>query len=318
MFDMETGARKKNSPPLTLPAGTQVVTRTEIRNDAGEVICPIGAVGVIIASPPDHRSPYLVQFLNGFEIHLPRSQISVRRRYHQDGIERFGRSALSQVNLFDSIIYRCIIGSRAYGLDNEASDTDVRGIYLPPAELHWSLYSLPEQLENEASQECYWELEKFISLALRANPNVLECLYTPLTQTITPVAQELLNIRVVFLSQMIYQTYNGYVISQFKKLEQDLRVHGTIRWKHAMHLVRLLLSGITILREGFVPLRVDTYREQLLAVRSGKIPWGEINAWRLSLHQEFDAALKNSILPEQPDYARANDFLLTARRSMVK
>jgi predicted nucleotidyltransferase len=33
------------------------------------------------------------------------------------------------------IIYRCVVGSRTYGLDNDASDTDRRGIYLAPAEL---------------------------------------------------------------------------------------------------------------------------------------------------------------------------------------
>ncbi len=47
-----------------------------------------------------------------------------------------------------------------------------------PAELHWSLYGVPEQLENEETQEAYWELQKFIVLALKANPNVLECLYS--------------------------------------------------------------------------------------------------------------------------------------------
>ncbi|MEZ4727824.1 MAG: nucleotidyltransferase domain-containing protein [Caldilineaceae bacterium] len=41
-----------------------------------------------------------------------------------------------------------MVGSRAYGLAHEESDTDRRGVYLPPADLHWSLYGVPEQLEN--------------------------------------------------------------------------------------------------------------------------------------------------------------------------
>ena len=88
-----------------------------------------------------------------------------------------------ECNLFERVIYRCVIGSRAYGLEDAESDTDRRGIYLPPAELHWSLYGVPEQLENEATQEAYWEIQKFLVLALKANPNVLECLYTPLVET---------------------------------------------------------------------------------------------------------------------------------------
>ena len=33
-----------------------------------------------------------------------------------------------------------------------------------------------------------------------------------------------------------------------------------------MHLIRLLLSGIVVLRQGFVPLRVDEHRDRLLAI----------------------------------------------------
>jgi hypothetical protein len=100
---------------------------------------------------------------------------------------------------------------------------------LPPATLHWSLRGIPEQLDNKQTEECYWEIQKFLTLALKANPTILECLYTPLVETATPLAEELLSMRECFLSQLVYQTYNGYVMSQFKKLEQDLRTKGAIK-----------------------------------------------------------------------------------------
>ena len=56
-----------------------------------------------------------------------------------------------------------------------------------------------------------------------ANPNALECLYSPLVEKCTPVAQESIDIRAIFLSRHIHRTYNSYVLSQFKKIEQDLR-----------------------------------------------------------------------------------------------
>jgi len=62
------------------------------------------------------------------------------------------------------VIFRCVVGSRAYGLDGPGSDTDRRGIYLPPADLHWSLYGVPEQIEDHERQECYWELQKLGAL----------------------------------------------------------------------------------------------------------------------------------------------------------
>jgi hypothetical protein len=106
-------------------------------------------------------------------------------------------------------------------------------------------------------------------------------------------------------------------MSQFKKLGQDLRSRGAIKWKHAMHLIRLLLSGMTALREGFVPVRLGEHRDRLLAIRRGEIAWDDVNAWRLSLHQEFDAAYSRTTLPERPDYDAANRFLIRARRSAV-
>jgi len=221
------------------------------------------------------------------------------------------------VDLYGHVIYRCVVGSRAYGLEEPGSDTDRRGIYLPPASLHWSLYGVPEQLENEERQETYWELEKFLTFALKANPNVLECLYTPLVEFATPLAEELLAMRAAFLSRLVYQTYNGYVLSQFKKLEADLRNQGALKWKHVMHLIRLLLAGVAVLREGALPVHVGEHREALLAIRRGEMPWAQVDAWRLRLHRELDAAYERSVLPERPDYERANAFLVRARRSAV-
>jgi predicted nucleotidyltransferase len=253
---------------------------------------------------------------DGSIVSFSRKDLAIRKHYQSEAAQHSRKNTL-EPDLREFIIYRCVIGSRAFGLDEDVSDYDRRGIFLPPADLQWSLFGLPEQIEDHETQECYWEIEKFLLLALKANPNVLECLYTPSVELASPLAQELLSIRSIFLSQLIYQTYNGYVMSQFKKLSGDLRNKGAIRWKHGMHLIRLLISGNTILREGFVPLRMEEHRERLLDIRRGNVPWEEINAWRLQLHKEFDSAFASTRLPEYPDYERANEFLLKARRSMA-
>jgi hypothetical protein len=147
--------------------------------------------------------------------------------------------------------------------------------------------------------------------------NILECLYSPLPEKQTALAVELLDMRDRFLSQMIFQTFNGYALSQFKKIEQDHRARAEIRWKHAMHLLRLLLSGAATLREGRVPVRVEVHRDRLLAVKSGGIPWAEVEAWRKELHHDFERALSGTRLPERPDYEAANRFLIKARREMA-
>jgi predicted nucleotidyltransferase len=266
--------------------------------------------------PAETATAYRVRFADAGEAWLGRDEIGIRKETARAPMQHAGVAA-SDETLRDYVILRCVVGSRAYGLDLAGSDIDRRGIYLPPAVLHWTLAGVPAQLEDQARQETYWELQKFLTLALRANPNVLECLYTPLVELATPLAQELLQMRDAFLSRLVYQTYNGYVLAQFRRLEADLRTAGAIKWKHAMHLLRLLLSGITVLREGFVPVRVEAYRERLLAIRRGDLPWEEVDRWRLSLHAAFDDALAVTRVPEYPDIGRADAFLVRARRSMV-
>lgn len=298
---------------LIFSAGTQVVALRDVTADGSRVLHPRGAVGVVVRSPSDLSGSYRVRFLDGVEATLGKGEIVPLAKYKEGTI---GDSQITskQENLYERVIYRCVIGSRAYGLEHSESDTDRRGVYVPPADLHWSLYGVPEQLECEESQEVYWEIQKFLILALKANPNVLECLFTPLVELVTPLAEELLAMRTIFLSRMVYQTYNGYVMSQFKRMQAHVRNHGEVKWKHVMHLIRLLISGTTVLREGFVPVRVEEHRERLLAIKRGEMPWEDVDKWRRGLHDEFDRAFQQTKLPERPDYEAANRFLITVRR----
>src|SRR5882757_5628359 len=280
--------RNMSHQPHNIFAGTQVVSLVEVRGPNNSLVHPRGAVGVVTRTPAVEGETFLVRFPDGFEKSLERSQIEVLKHFK----DRLGDGAQSaEFDLESFIIYRCVVGSRAYGLDNDESDTDRRGIYLAPAELQWSLFGAPEQFEDNASQSCYWELQKFLTMALKANPNILECLYSPVVEKVTPLGEELLAMRNAFLSQMIFQTFNGYAMSQFKKIEQDIRNHGAVKWKHAMHLLRLLLSGAATLRDGRVPVRVEANRERLLTVKRGGLSWTEVNDWRKELHRDFERAL---------------------------
>lgn len=305
---------KPSLPPI-LPAGTQVVTRVEARRSGSAL--PAGAVGVISASPADATHSYRVRFPDGSEASFRRGDLRVLAHFKAEGLDGEGAAGEDFETYRPYIVYRCIVGSRAFGLDHAGSDTDRRGVFLPPADRQWSLFGVPSQIECEVTQECYWELATFLRFALKANPNVLEVLWSPLVEHAAPIAAEMLALRDAFLSRLVFQTYNGYALSQFRKIEQDVRARGEVKWKHAMHLVRLLLAGIAVLREGAVRVHVGEHRDALLAIRRGEMPWPEVDAWRRALHGEFEEAFATTSLPERPNYARVDEFLIRARRSAL-
>ncbi|MCX4822100.1 nucleotidyltransferase domain-containing protein [Streptomyces sp. NBC_01142] len=215
----------------------------------------------------------------------------------------------------DHTIYSCVMGSRAFGLATDGSDTDRRGVFLAPAPLYWRMDKPPTHVQGPADEQFSWELERFLELALRANPNVLECLHSPLVERLDHTGRELLSLRGAFLSREAHRTFVRYAVGQRKKLEADVRRHGAPRWKHAMHLLRLLACCRDLLRSGELVIDVGADRERLLEVKRGEVAWPRVEAWMTRLAEEADAAAPGSPLPREPDRARVEDFLVRTRRA---
>ncbi|GAA2512507.1 nucleotidyltransferase domain-containing protein [Streptomyces gobitricini] len=215
----------------------------------------------------------------------------------------------------DHTIYSCVMGSRAFGLATDGSDTDRRGVFLAPTPLQWRFDKPPTHVEGPADEQFSWELERFCALALSANPNVLECLHSPLVEHVDATGRELLELRSAFLSREAHRTFVRYAAGQRRKLDADVRQYGAPRWKHAMHLLRLLASCRDLLRTGELVVDVGDDRERLLAVKRGEVPWREVDAWMDRLAGEADGAVSGSPLPLEPDRRAVEDFLFRTRRA---
>ncbi|GAA2269578.1 nucleotidyltransferase domain-containing protein [Streptomyces atrovirens] len=215
----------------------------------------------------------------------------------------------------DHTIYACVMGSRAFGLATEGSDTDRRGVFLAPTPLFWRFEKPPTHVEGPAEEQFSWELERFCELALRANPNILECLHSPLVEYADATGRELLSLRGAFLSREVHETFTRYAHGQRRKLEADVRAHGAPRWKHAMHLLRLLISARDLLRTGTLTIDVGEERESLLAVKRGEVSWSEVESRMTRLAEEGAEAARRGPLPEEPDRRRVEDFLVRTRRA---
>ena len=331
---------RKVSPGYVIAAGTQVVLKVskvvaavQEETAQGAAYRKTGTVGIVIQCPPSNDEPYVVQFADGTTAKAYFHELTLRRKEVEMELARL------EVDLLPFVIYRCQVGSKAFGLAGEDADDDLRGIYLPPASLHWGLRKLPEQLElgkasggrqppdikqpavnesvGDATDQVYWEFEKFLLLALKANPNVLETLWTPVIHFAMPLADELRGLRQAFLSQHLYKTYSGYVLSQFRRMAAVCKTQGTFKTKHAMHLIRLLHSGIHALRTGEILIDVGEHRDELLGIKRGELTFDQVMQQALALDKQFQAEFERTTLPEQPDFAAVNTFLVKARRSAV-
>ena len=104
--------------PDNIFAGTQVVALVKVRGPSDSLVHPRGAVGVVTRTPAVEGEHFLVRFPDGFEKTLDRSQLEVLKHF-KDRL-RDGHPT-ADFDLEQFIIYRCVVGSRAHGLDNCAA-----------------------------------------------------------------------------------------------------------------------------------------------------------------------------------------------------
>ncbi|MCC3770544.1 DNA polymerase beta superfamily protein [Streptomyces sp. UNOC14_S4] len=211
-------------------------------------------------------------------------------------------------------ILSVVVGSRAFGLSTAASDTDRRGVYVAPTADFWRMTKPPTHVEGPLPEQFSWEVERFCELALNGNPNILEVLHSPLVEQRSELGAELQDLAPAFLSRRVYATFARYAASQFTKAENRRELEGEPRWKHIMHMLRLMISGAVLLEDGTVRIDAGPYRERLLAVRRGELSWDEVRAWREDLAVRLDRALTTSPLPEHPDADRVENWLISVRR----
>jgi len=122
------------------------------------------------------------------------------------------------------LILRVLAGSRAHGLDTPQSDTDTRGVCIPPRRYLLGLSSF-EQHVSEDGDHVVWSLRKFVSLACKGNPNIIEVLYTdPVHQLhLDPLGERLLAQRGLFLTKQVGVSFVRYAQQQLGRIERHYR-----------------------------------------------------------------------------------------------
>jgi predicted nucleotidyltransferase len=80
--------------------------------------------------------------------------------------------------------------------------------------------------------------------------------------------------------------------------------------KFAMHAIRLLKTGLEVLKEGKLVVKRVEDREQLLGIRNGKVSYEDLVKYAEDLLGELDAAYESSPLPSKVDMNKIEDLMM--------
>ena len=118
-----------------------------------------------------------------------------------------------------SVIFRGIVGSRAYGTANANSDTDIRGVFVVPSAEYVRLAPPPKQVSDARNDKTYYSLLRFCELMAEANPTTMEMLFLPEDCVLasSPAFRILAENRCLFVTQRAIDSHIGYAVSQMKK-----------------------------------------------------------------------------------------------------
>lgn len=237
--------------------------------------------------------------------------------------------------LESATILRCPVGSRAYGI-SDSNDQDIMGICLEPFPLAFGLRSNFEQHVHRTAADreqdkkapsqagdvdmTIYSLRKWARLALDGNPSTLELLFAPYDKA-NPYGHRLRELTPAFLSKRAGARFLGYMHQQKQRLlgekgqrgvnRQDLvDAHG-YDTKYMSHIIRLGFMGIEYLNYGMLsfPMQLEAL-DVCKAIRRGEMDQNDALSLAGRLELELKDAITSSPLPDEPDEAKVNKFVL--------
>jgi len=237
----------------------------------------------------------------------------------------------------------CEVGSGAHGLAIEGTeDHDEMGILCEPKPYVIGLQKwettvrrtraadgtpIPDGARSEPGDTdlTIHSMRKWVSLALNGNPTIITMLYAP-TIFRTETGEVLRDSGHLLLSRRALSAYLGYLTQQKERLlgirgqkrtkrPELVEAHG-FDTKYACHALRLGWQGIELAQLGRLELPMPyPQREFLRGLRRGEVSFDDamnkITSAELTLERFKDGRLA-TVLPAEPDFQWANDFLVWA------
>jgi len=123
-------------------------------------------------------------------------------------------------------VFETLAGSKAYGTSTPESDTDIRGVCIPPDPAEYLGMRKPfEQKDKEWLEDddkVIYDFRKAIRLMAAGNPNMIELLFTDPKHWIKCYKPwwRVIEKRELFLSKQMRKRYGGYAYSQLGRIKR--------------------------------------------------------------------------------------------------
>jgi predicted nucleotidyltransferase len=243
-----------------------------------------------------------------------------------------------------NVHYETLMGSVAYGVSSDTSDTDVYGFAIPPKEEifphlrgqiqgfgtqppRFSQYQEHHLVDPDAQggrgqshDVTVYNIVDYFHLVMKNNPNIIDSLFTPepCVLHITRIGQMVRGERRGFLHKGCWHTFKGYAYQQVARMAGTRRRTGKRKelvekhgfdTKHAYNVVRLLNEVEQILTEGDLDLTRN--REQLKSIRRGEWTEEQVRDYFTRKEADLEGLYQKSPLPPGPDEARVKRLLLS-------
>jgi predicted nucleotidyltransferase len=244
-------------------------------------------------------------------------------------------------------ILRGAVGSTVHGLHHGGQDDrDEMAIFVEPPEFllglrlarsgrRWARFEhFVERTQPEGVRSgpgdldlVGYSLRRWLRLALTGNPTVLLLLFSPpaTLSVLTPAGEALRELAPAIVSRAAGPRFLGYLRAQNERFlgtrgqrrinrPELVRAHG-YDTKYAMHVLRLGLQGVELMKTGRLTLPMnEPDRSRVMAARLGEKTYDEVVAEIAEVERALAQAIETSPLPPEPDHARVDAFAVATYR----
>lgn len=207
-------------------------------------------------------------------------------------------------------------GSHAYGLNHADSDVDYRGCYVAPTRAFFGLHQPAETYTRGDPDVSLHEIRKFLILAAKGNPTILETFFYSHYTHQTATGSLLIENRHRFITSKIKAAHIGYAREQFRRLRERQGSFSSDTAKrtekHARHMFRLMQLAERALTTGEYQIRVED-PDEVFAL--GRLPFEEMVALAESEFERLDTI--ESVLPPEPDMVFIDNLLVAIRGAFL-